>query len=126
MPQAAGPAPPSDEFAPPRPRGPRGTVNDVVPTPELAIGQAPAQPIRRDVAILEKIGPNVGCAAIAIGFVFCGLMFVWLYFNATTSRGNPVMGLVAGIVFTGLGLLGIYILVAGRRQKPSRDPRRLP
>lgn len=118
MPKAQDHSYSSDGFVPLRPRGLRRMLG---PGCLSALG-AP---------ILDAIGPNVGCAAIAIGFLFCGLMFVWLYFNATTSRGNPVMGLVAGIVFTGLGLLGISVLLSGRRRPSNgkervKDPKRLP
>jgi hypothetical protein len=60
-----------------------------------------------------------------------GPIFLWLYFSgAPTRRGNPVMGLVAGIVFSALGFLGILALGSMRRKSGRKwgrnDPRRLP
>lgn len=61
-----------------------------------------------------------GCLAIGAGFLFCGATFIWLYFNAETARGNPLVGLIGGIVFSLLGvgaiafgLLGLF----GRKRR---------
>ena len=68
---------------------------------------------------------------IPLGFLFCGTVLLWLFFSgATTTRGNPVVGLIGGIVFSLLGILGLAGLAGGLRKKPRRfgrnDPRRLP
>jgi predicted CDP-diglyceride synthetase/phosphatidate cytidylyltransferase len=68
---------------------------------------------------------------IACGFLLVGPIFLWLYFSgAPTRRGNPVMGLVAGILLTALGFLGILVLGSMRRKSGRKwgrnDPRRLP
>jgi hypothetical protein len=75
--------------------------------------------------------PGVGCSVVCLGFMLVGPIFLWLYFSgAPTRRGNPAMGLVAGIVFTALGFLGILVLGSMRRKSGRRwgrnDPRRLP
>ena len=80
---------------------------------------------------LERVGPGVGCAVISLGFMFVGPIFLWFYFSGVpTRRGNPVMGLVAGILFTGLGLLGLLSLLGGRgkrsRKKRPKGAARLP
>jgi hypothetical protein len=90
-----------------------------------------APPAGSQGSILKLLGPGIGCALICLGFMLIGPIFLYLYFSgAPTRRGNPVMGLVAGILFSALGLLGAWALVTGRRQKRhnkrSRDPRRLP
>jgi hypothetical protein len=68
---------------------------------------------------------------ISLGFMLVGPIFLWLYFSgAPTRRGNPVMGLVAGILFSAVGFLGILALGSMRRKSRRKwgrnDPRRLP
>jgi hypothetical protein len=101
---------------------------ETAPQPE---GTRAEQAGRRDSTMLERVPPSVGCAVIPLGFLFCGTVFLWLYFSgATTTRGNPVVGLIGGIVFSLLGVLGLTALVGGRRQNRRKwgpnDPRRLP
>jgi len=79
----------------------------------------------------ENLASGLGCLVIPAGFLLAGSVFLFLYFSgAPTRRGNPLMGLFAGILFSGLGLLGLWALIADRRQRPRRhgrnDPRRLP
>lgn len=60
---------------------------------------------------------GVGCAVITLGFLLVGPLFLYLYFSgAPTKRGNPVMPLVAGLLFTSLGLLALVSLWKGRRR----------
>jgi len=106
------------------------------PAPSPASGTpppapAPAQQAGEKQTAIENLDPGIGCLVIPLGFLFVGPIFLWLYFSgAPTSRGNPAMGLVAGILFTALGFLGI--LVRGSMRRKSRrkwgrnDPRRLP
>jgi hypothetical protein len=101
---------------------------ETAPQPE---GTGAGQAGRRDSTIVDLIPPSVGCAVIPLGFLFCGTVFLWLFFSgATTTRGNPVVGLIGGIVFSLLGILGLIGLAGGRGKKPRRfgrnDPRRLP
>jgi hypothetical protein len=75
--------------------------------------------------------PGVGCLVICLGFMLVGPIFLWLYFSgAPTRRGNPAMGLVAGILFTAVGFLGVLMLNSMGRKSGRRwgrkDPRRLP
>jgi hypothetical protein len=91
-------------------------------------GDPAAQTVAESVA---DFLPGIGCFVICFGFLLVGPIFLWLYFSgAPTRRGNPVMGLVAGIVFTALGFLGILVLGSMRRKSGRRwgrkDPRRLP
>jgi hypothetical protein len=90
---------------------------------------APAPPAAADP--VADFLPGIGCFVICFGFLLVGPIFLWLYFSgAPTRRGNPVMGLVAGILFTALGFLGIVGLGSMRRKSGRRwgrhDPRRLP
>ena len=106
-------------------------LSDAPETAPQPSAQDAGQTGRREKTIVDLIPPSVGCAVIPLGFLFCGTIFLWLFFSgATTTRGNPVMGLIAGIVFSLLGILGLTGLAAGRRNKPRRfgrnDPRRLP
>ena len=80
---------------------------------------------------LEALTGAAGCLVISLAFLLVGPVFLYFYFSgAPVRRGNPVMALVAGIVFTFMGLLSLYLIVSGSRQerraKKSRDPRRLP
>ena len=69
-------------------------------------------------ALLTDLGEGVGCALISLTFLLVGLLLLYFYFGgAVTMRGNPVMGLIAGIVFSALGLLGIYGLVSMRSRR---------
>jgi hypothetical protein len=91
---------------------------------------------RGDLRLTEALAGGLGCFVVVLAFLLVGPVFLWLYFGgATTRRGNPVMGLVAGLAFTATGLAGLWILVTGyikeRRKggggRPGRnDPRRLP
>jgi hypothetical protein len=79
----------------------------------------------------ENLGAGIGCLVISLGFMLVGPVFLWLYFSgAPTKRGNPVMGLVAGILFSAVGFLGILALGSMRRKSRRKwgrnDPRRLP
>jgi len=105
--------------------------------PETALqpgNQTAFQPPASDTSLLANLGPAVGCAVIALAFLLVGPIFLWLYFSdAATKRGNPIMGLFAGILFTGLGLAGVSALLRRQpRHRPdnwkrrTHDPRRLP
>ena len=102
-----------------------------------APGSPPAPPPASDPAAapvadpIAALLPGVGCVVICLGFLLLASVMLYFYFSGTPSRrGNPVMGLVAGILFGGLGLLGLWVLLTGRRphnrQQDQNDPRRLP
>jgi hypothetical protein len=60
------------------------------------------------------------------GFTLVGPLFLSFTFSgAAPRRGNPVMGLIAGILLSALGLFRLDAPVSGR-PKPHRGPRRLP
>jgi hypothetical protein len=66
-----------------------------------------------------------------IAFLLVGPVFLYFYFSGTpTRRGNPVMPLLVGILFSGVGLVGLWALVSSRRsdggRQKAKDPRRLP
>jgi hypothetical protein len=108
-----------------------GTYDIVVAASAEAAAAAPtaAPPSRGRSArpfTSADLSTGLGCVAIALGFLVVGPVFLWLYFSGTaTKRGNPVMGLVAGIVFTSLGLLALFALVKGLvgRDPPNRSGR---
>jgi hypothetical protein len=104
-------------------------------TPAPASGTPPApadgEPDRGEVTTLEPLSGGAGCFIISLGFLLAGPILLWFYFSgAPTTRGNPVMGLAAGILFSALGFLGILALGSMRRKSGRRwgrnDPRRLP
>lgn len=109
---------------------------DAVPAPAPASGTPPPSPGQAQQAgekrtAIEHIDAGIGCLVIPLGFLLVGPIFLWLYFSgAPTRRGNPVMGLVAGILFTALGFLGVLALGSMRRKSGRKwgrkDPRRLP
>ena len=94
--------------------------------------QPPSDPAATSAADpIAELLPGVGCTVICLGFLLVGPIFLWLYFSgAPTRRGNPVMGLVAGILFSAVGFLGILALGSMRRKSRRKwgrnDPRRLP
>jgi hypothetical protein len=76
---------------------------------------------------LERLAGGLGCLVIPAGFLLCGAAFLYLYFSgAPTRRGNPLMGLFAGVLFGGLGLLGLWMQFADRRQNSRRHGRKDP
>lgn len=82
---------------------------------------------RSDLSAAQLVGAGVGCVVIPLGFLLVGPLFLYLYFSgATTRRGNPVMGLVAGVLFSALGLLGLWIVITGRRRQARGSRHRLP
>jgi hypothetical protein len=103
------------------------------PAPGAAqASQPPRDPAAASVADpIAELPPGVGCLVICLGFLLVASVMLFFYFSGTPSRrGNPVMGLVAGVLFGGLGLLGLWVLLTGRRKQRGRqhenDPRRLP
>jgi hypothetical protein len=123
-------------------QSPRGAVVHEVFDLQVVLSDAAAesvQPAAHSVAkpaaeqggAVENLGAGIGCLAISLGFLLVGPIFLWLYFSgAPTRRGNPVMGLVAGILFSAVGFLGILALGSMRRKSRRKwgrnDPRRLP
>jgi hypothetical protein len=80
---------------------------------------------------MEALAGGLGCSIIVLAFLLVGPVFLYFYFSGTpTRRGNPIMPLVAGILFSGIGLFGLWALVSSWRSNASRqkakDPRRLP
>ena len=86
--------------------------------------------------LLDLVGPGVGCLVIPLAFLLVGPVFLYFYFSGVpTKRGNPVMPLIVGVLFTLVGLVGLWSVVSdfirGRRTSGARrfgkgDPRRLP
>jgi len=111
---------------------------DAMPTPAPAPAwgtpppaPGPAQQASGKRTANEHLDPGIGCLIICLGFMLVGPIILWIYFSgAETTRGNPEMGLVAGIMFTALGFLGILALGSMRRKSGRKwgrkDPRRLP
>lgn len=114
------------------PRWNEVVIDDTVPASPRAGTTGPdGKPRRSDAGPAEELAGGAGCFLVAVAFLLVGPVFLWLYFSgAPTRRGNPVMGLVAGILFTAVGFLGILALGSMRRRSGRRwgrkDPRRLP
>lgn len=105
--------------------------------PETALQpgiQAGFQPPAPDTSLVANIGPAVGCAVIPLAFLLAGPLFLWFYFSGVeTKRGNPIMPLVAGVIFTIAGLVGVRAAIGSRSgagksnwKGRTRDHRRLP
>jgi ABC-type nickel/cobalt efflux system permease component RcnA len=114
------------------PRWNETVIDDTAPTnrPAGAVGPD-GKPARGDLGPMEALAGGLGCSIVVLAFLLVGPVFLYFYFSGTpTRRGNPVMPLVAGILFSGLGLFGLWALVSSRRGNASRekakDPRRLP
>ena len=109
---------------------------DATPAPAPASGTPPPAPDPAQQAgekrtAIEHLDHGTGCLVVPLGFLFVGPIFLWLYFSgAATSRGNPEMGLVAGILFSAIGFAGILARGSMRRKSGRKwgrnDPRRLP
>jgi hypothetical protein len=88
-------------------------------------------PTRADAGPSEALAGALGCSLVVLGFLLVGPLLLYFYFSgAPTRRGNPVMGLVMGILFTAVGFLGVLVLGSLRRKSGRKwgrnDPRRLP
>ena len=118
---------PATSGAPPSSAPPSATS----PSPAPADAAAGAGAGVEEARLLEGLSPGVGCLLVSLAFLLVGPVFLYFYFSgAPTRRGNPVMGLVFGVVFSLVGLVGVWALVSGRRQERraarGRDSRRLP
>lgn len=61
---------------------------------------------------------RLGCALAPLVFVVAGSIFLVFYFSGmATKRGNPIVGLVFGIVAILVGVIGIAALVGGGGKK---------
>ncbi len=57
-----------------------------------------------------------GCLGMALGFTVVGVFLLWMFFrHAEGGRGNPMVGLVGGVIFTALGLVGLAAEIKSRR-----------
>lgn len=56
----------------------------------------------------KKRPESLGCLVPGLGFLVTGVVLLWLYFGgAETRRGNPLMGLIGGAMFTLIGLVAV-------------------
>jgi ABC-type nickel/cobalt efflux system permease component RcnA len=114
------------------PRWNETVIDDTAPASRPAGTVGPdGKPARGDLGPMEALAGGLGCSIIVLAFLLVGPVFLYFYFSSTpTRRGNPVMPLVAGILFSGIGLFGLWALVSSRRSNASRqkakDPRRIP
>ena len=74
----------------------------------------------------QGLSVNAGCLVIAVSFVFGGSFFLWAFFSgaAFRGRGNPYMALFGGLLFGGLGLLGVAGVVFPSMSSRMRRRRR--
>lgn len=114
------------------PRWNEVVLDDTAPaTPRAGRSGPDGKPVRGDVSPMEALAGGLGCALVVLAFLAVGPVFLYFYFSGTaTRRGNPVMPLIAGILFSGVGLVGLWGLLTSRREDAGRrkrqDPRRLP
>jgi hypothetical protein len=62
-------------------------------------------------------GTSIGCLFLSLGFLFCGLVFLFAFFTHARQRGpnNPFMAVVYGGGLTLLGLGGLAVVIAMMR-----------
>jgi len=74
----------------------------------------PATPVREK----QDRTATFGCLLLGLGFLVTGLFLLWMFFSgAPTKRGNPLMGLIGGAVFSFFGLLALASGLAGLFRK---------
>jgi hypothetical protein len=103
-------------------------------SPETSIQPAAARgtgPAWSKTPAFDAVAPGCGCLVCSLAFLVMGPAFLLLYFSdPSTVEGNPLIGLIGGVLFTVLGVLGLYALASGRykgsRRYDPRDPQRLP
>jgi hypothetical protein len=114
------------------PRWNETVIDDTGPAaPRATAVGADGPTARGDVSPVEALAGGLGCSLIVLAFLLVGPVFLYFYFSGTpTRRGNPVMPLLVGILFSGVGLVGLWALVSSRRsdggRQKAKDPRRLP
>jgi hypothetical protein len=114
------------------PRWNETVIDDTAPAaPRATAVGADGPTARGDVSPANTLAGGLGCFLIVIAFLLVGPVFLYFYFSGTpTRRGNPVMPLLVGILFSGVGLVGLWALVSSRRsdggRQKAKDPRRLP
>jgi len=70
------------------------------------------------------LSTGIGCAIVSLAFLLVGPVFLWFYFSdVPTKRGNPVMALVAGVLFTSVGLLALATAIKELFGRASKDRR---
>lgn len=90
----------------------------VFPSAETATDSAiavhqPQAAAARQVAGAD-VSTGIGCAVLTLAFLLVGPFFLWLYFSdAPTKRGNPIMALVVGVMFTAVGVLALATAIKG-------------
>jgi len=59
---------------------------------------------------------NAGCLVISVPCLLAGSFLLWAFFSgmAASGRGNPYMALVGGLLFGGVGLLGLVGILLSR------------
>ena len=123
------PSPGAEDPVPLRPPGKR--ASDEVDAAAVRAARQPgdraAEPLTR-----SDLSTGIGCAVITLGFLLAGPFFLWAYFSdVPTKRGNPVMALVGGLIFTAVGLLALVVALKGlmgrgRDRKEGRPGSRFP
>ena len=114
------------------PRWNEAVLDDTAGTSPRAGAAGPdGKPVRADVGPAEALAGGLGCFLVVLAFLLVGPVFLYFYFSGTpTRRGNPVMPLLVGILFSSVGLVGLWALVSSRRsdagRQKAKDPRRLP
>jgi hypothetical protein len=55
----------------------------------------------------------IGCLCMSLGFLVCGIFFLWAFFSSTTKirTGNPFMLLIFGAAWLLIGLIGLAALL---------------
>lgn len=66
----------------------------------------------------EDRSTSFGCLFMGLGFLVTGLFLLWMFFSgAPTKRGNPLMGLIGGALFSFIGLVALASGLSGLFRK---------
>jgi hypothetical protein len=79
------------------------------PSPANASAESPKK---------EGRAENCGCVCLGLGFLVTGVVLLLFFFSGVkTKRGNPLMGLIGGAMFSFFGLLALASGLAGLFRK---------
>ncbi len=89
---------------------------DAAQAEPASTSEAVPQPLESGAKEADGVS-RYGCLAMAVGFLGCGSLFIWMFFSgaAFRARGNPYMALFGGALFAAVGLLALVVWFGSRR-----------